>query len=280
MAAAIELVPSPPDGPLSAGLVAQLLAELAERYPEHAPSPHAPRTFDPPRGAFLVALRAGEPVGCGGFRPLDDATAELKRMVTAPSARGQGVARRVLAGLEEAARAAGYRRLVLETGSRQPEAVALYRAAGYREVPAFAAYFEDSIYLGRELGGAPAVNIPHVLREVEAAFARYEEALVQNDVATLDALFWDAPLTLRYGLAEELHGHAAIAAFRGARPAAGIARDLLRTRITTFGEDHAVASTEFRRPSAPGRLGRQQQTWVRLPEGWRIVAAHVSYRDG
>lgn len=275
----IEIVEAHVDDPGAASLVAALLAELQERYPHQQPSPHTAGELAPPAGAFRVALSGGAPVGCGGLRLLDAATGELKRMYTAPSARGRGVARAVLAALEAEGRRLGLRRLVLETGSRQPEAVGLYRSAGYREVPAFGAYFADSIYLGRELGDAPEVNRPDVLAEVEAAFARYERALVGNDVAVLDELFWASPLTLRYGLAEELHGHEAIAAFRGARPAAGIARSLAETRITTFGRDHAVASTRFERPSEPGRVGRQQQTWVRMPEGWRIVAAHVSYRD-
>lgn len=151
-APALAVVAEPADGARAAPLVAALLAELAARYPEGSPSPHAPRTFDPPDGAFVVALLDGEPVGCGGIRRLDAATAELKRMATLPAARRRGVARAVLHALEERARALGYRRLVLETGSRQPEAVALYRAAGYVDVPAFGDYFADSIYLGRDLG--------------------------------------------------------------------------------------------------------------------------------
>ena len=122
-----------------------------------------------------------------------------------------------------------------------------------------------------------AINLPDVLAEVSAAFARYEAALVSNDVATLDALFWDSPHTIRYGIGEVLHGADEVRAFRAARPSAGLARTLDRTVITTFGRDAATASTLFRR--APGKLGRQMQTWVRLPEGWRIVAAHVSLTD-
>ena len=122
------------------------------------------------------------------------------------------------------------------------------------------------------------VNLPDVVAEVAAAFARYEAALVSNDVATLDALFWDSPHTIRYGITEILYGSAEIQAFRAGRPSAGLARSLERTVITTFGRDAATASTLFRR--APGKLGRQMQTWVRLPEGWRVVAAHVSVMDG
>lgn len=125
---------------------------------------------------------------------------------------------------------------------------------------------------------SPEINRPEVVAEVEAAFRRYEAALGANDVATLSELFWDSDLTLRYGLGENLYGHQAITAFRQARSAAGIARRLLETRITTFGRDFAVANTEFERLGS-GLRGRQSQTWVRLPEGWRIVAAHVSFFD-
>jgi 1-carboxybiuret hydrolase len=121
------------------------------------------------------------------------------------------------------------------------------------------------------------VNLPDVRAEVEAAFARYEAALVGNDVATLTALFWDDPRTIRYGTAENLYGAAEIAAFRQARSPAGLGRRLSRTVITTFGRDLATTSTLFHRDTLPGRVGRQTQTWVRLPEiGWRVVAAHVS----
>jgi hypothetical protein len=123
------------------------------------------------------------------------------------------------------------------------------------------------------------INDPKVLAEVEAAFARYEAALVGNDVATLDALFWKNPLTIRYGIAENSYGHEAIAAFRAARSPAGLARELSRTVITTYGDDFATASTLFHRATAAGKIGRQMQSWARLPEGWRIVAAHVSLID-
>lgn len=121
------------------------------------------------------------------------------------------------------------------------------------------------------------VNLPDVRAEVEAAFARYEAALVGNDVATLTALFWDDPRTIRYGIAENLYGSAEIAAFRQARSPVGLGRRLARTVITTFGRDFATTSTLFHRDALPGKVGRQTQTWVRMPEiGWRIVAAHVS----
>jgi hypothetical protein len=121
-------------------------------------------------------------------------------------------------------------------------------------------------------------NLPHVVAEMTEAFARYEAALTSNDVAVLDELFWNSPLTLRYGITENLYGYAAIAAFRSGRSPVGLARTTRNTVITTYGEDFATANTEFLRP--PGtRIGRQSQTWVRMPEGWRVVAAHVSYMD-
>ena len=120
------------------------------------------------------------------------------------------------------------------------------------------------------------VNLPDVLAEVEAAFARYERALVTNDLPVLDELFWADGRTVRYGMGEVLYGIEAIRAYRGARPAQGLARVLERTAITSFGRDFATASTLFTRENAPGQLGRQQQSWARMLPGWRIVAAHVS----
>ena len=123
------------------------------------------------------------------------------------------------------------------------------------------------------------IDLPGVVAEVTAAFRRYEQALVTNDVAMLDAIFRNDPRTIRYGGAEILYGHAEIAAFRGARSPAGLERSLSRTVITTYGRDYAVASTLFHRPSAAGRVGRQMQTWVRFADGWHVVAAHVSMID-
>lgn len=123
-----------------------------------------------------------------------------------------------------------------------------------------------------------ALNIPEVLAEVTAAFERYDNGLAENDVAVLNDSFWDSDLTLRYGIGENLRSHAEIAAFRAARtPAqhAARARRLENTRITTFGRDFAVANTEYVL-LADGRKGRQSQSWVRMPEGWKVVAAHVS----
>lgn len=120
------------------------------------------------------------------------------------------------------------------------------------------------------------INNPNVKREVEEAFAAYETALVTNDVETLDRLFYNGPHTIRYGVGENLHGYDEIKAFRAARPSVGLERVLEETRITTYGEDMATANTLYRRPSIPGKIGRQSQVWVRMPEGWRVVSAHVS----
>ena len=120
------------------------------------------------------------------------------------------------------------------------------------------------------------IDLPEVMAEVTAQFARYEKALVSNDVATLDAIFRNDPRTIRYGGTENLYGYREIEAFRAARSPAGLARTISKTVITTYGRDFAVASTLFHRPSMTGKVGRQMQTWVRFPEGWRVVAAHVS----
>jgi Protein of unknown function (DUF3225) len=123
------------------------------------------------------------------------------------------------------------------------------------------------------------VDLPDVLAEVTGQFARYEAALVGNDVTVLDELFRADARTLRYGIGENLYGYDAITAFRAARSPVGLMRRTENTVITTYGRDTAVASTLFYRDSAPGRVGRQMQTWVRFPEGWKIVAAHVSVID-
>ena len=119
------------------------------------------------------------------------------------------------------------------------------------------------------------INLPEVLAEVQAVCARYEAALVGNDVAVLDELFWDSPHTLRYGAGENLYGYEAIQAFRAGRSPQGLARQVLRTVITTYGRDCATANIEFQREGS-ARTGRQSQTWLRTPQGWRVVAAHVS----
>ena len=124
----------------------------------------------------------------------------------------------------------------------------------------------------------PEINRPEVLAEVTAVFARYEDALVNNQVEVLDELFWPSPQTVRYGAGENLVGIEAIRAFRAARSPAGLARRLSNTVIVTYGRDCATAMTEFHRDGSH-RLGRQSQTWVRFAEGWRVVAAHVSLID-
>jgi hypothetical protein len=124
------------------------------------------------------------------------------------------------------------------------------------------------------------VDLPEVVAEVRAAFERYEQALVSNDVDALDALFRDDPRTIRYGGGENLYGFAEIAAFRAGRSPAGLARDLSRTVITTYGHDFATASTLFQRASHPGKIGRQSQCWVKFDGEWKVVAAHVSLIDG
>jgi len=119
------------------------------------------------------------------------------------------------------------------------------------------------------------INLPGVVAEVTAIFAQYEDALVNNKVDVLDHLFWNSPMTLRYGAGEVLYGFDEIAAFRAGRPAVNLQREVTRTVITTFGRNFATANIEFVRANVPG-IGRQSQTWARLPEGWKIVAAHVS----
>jgi hypothetical protein len=120
------------------------------------------------------------------------------------------------------------------------------------------------------------VDLPDVLAEVTAQFERYEKALVSNDIAVLDELFRPDKRTLRYGVGENLYGYDEIMAFRAARSPIGLGRKTARTLITSYGRDTAVASTLFYREQLVGKVGRQMQTWVRFPEGWRVVAAHVS----
>jgi hypothetical protein len=119
------------------------------------------------------------------------------------------------------------------------------------------------------------INIPEVHAEVAAVFARYEEALVTNQRAVLDELFWNSPHTLRYGFSENHYGHADIRTFRASLPVQSPPRELLRTVITTYGRDFATANVEFRREGNRA-IGRQSQTWIRTDDGWRVVAAHVS----
>jgi len=129
--------------------------------------------------------------------------------------------------------------------------------------------------LPEKLSADLLINLPEILAEVTAIFAQYEDALINNKVDVLDHLFWNSPMTLRYGATEVLYGFDEIAAFRAGRPSANLQRTVTRTVITTFGRDFATANIEFTRPNSAG-VGRQSQTWARLPEGWKIVAAHVS----
>jgi hypothetical protein len=119
------------------------------------------------------------------------------------------------------------------------------------------------------------INNPTVLEEVREAFARYEKSLMENDIAALNALFWNSPMVIRFGPRQNLYGIEAIAAFRTARVGGSPKRLLFNTVITCFGRDFATANTEFQREGASAP-GRQSQSWVRLAEGWRIAAAHVS----
>jgi hypothetical protein len=119
------------------------------------------------------------------------------------------------------------------------------------------------------------INIPEIVAEVRAAFDRYEAALTSNDVAVLDELFWDSVHTIRYGLGENLYGVEAIRGFRAARANIDLMRELAGTVITTYGSDFATAATLYRRLGS-GKTGRQMQTWLRTPAGWRVAAAHVS----
>ncbi len=119
------------------------------------------------------------------------------------------------------------------------------------------------------------INLPEVLADVTAAFERYEAALVNNDVKTLHESFLNSSHTIRYGVSENLYGYEAIAAFRDARSPLNLDRILRNTVIATYGEDFATANTEFQRKGS-GLIGRQSQTWVKTPDGWRVACAHVS----
>ncbi|GGM36998.1 N-acetyltransferase [Micromonospora sonchi] len=139
----IEIHEVPFDSPVAQRLITAALADLGARYGGSGDdTPVDPSEFVPPAGVFLVARLDGQPVGCGGWRSHGDEgdTAELKRMYTAPQARGRGVARTVLAAIERSAREHGRKRIILECGDRQPEAIALYAAAGYERIPNFGFY--------------------------------------------------------------------------------------------------------------------------------------------
>ncbi len=123
------------------------------------------------------------------------------------------------------------------------------------------------------------IDLPEVVAEVRKAFDAYEVALVTNDVDALNKMFHDDARTVRYGAGENLYGYDAIKSFRVARSPVGVGRTISQTVITTYGRNFAVAATLYERPSAVGKIGRQMQTWVKFPQGWRVVAAHVSLID-
>jgi hypothetical protein len=123
------------------------------------------------------------------------------------------------------------------------------------------------------------IDLPEVVAEVKAAFALYDKALVSNDIVALNELFRDDARTIRYGASENLYGYPEIRSFRGARSPVALGRTLSRTVVTTYGRAFAVASTLYERPTAPGKIGRQMQSWVKFSDGWRVVAAHVSLID-
>ncbi len=129
---------------------------------------------------------------------------------------------------------------------------------------------------------AKDVNIPEVVAELRQLYPRYEQALITNDVPTLIAMFWAGEQVMRFGVTENLYGPGELEAFRNSRPAANLSRTITRLEIVSFGYDFASITVEFERavpadsPTRPPTRGRQSQAWVRLPEGWRIVSAHVS----
>ena len=121
------------------------------------------------------------------------------------------------------------------------------------------------------------INSPEVLTELRELYLRYEQALVSNDVETLVAMFWASPEVMRFGVTENLYGHDELEDFRKSRPSANLARTVTRLDIVSFGRDFASITLEFERETAKGKVfGRQSQVWVRFPQGWRIVSAHVS----
>jgi hypothetical protein len=121
------------------------------------------------------------------------------------------------------------------------------------------------------------INDPEVVAELRNLYPQYEKALVNNDIDTLTEMFWSSPYAMRFGVAENLYGIEEIESFRKGRSPANLSRLVRRLDIVTFGKDYASVTLEFERTANGSTvLGRQSQVWVRLPEGWRIVAAHVS----
>jgi hypothetical protein len=126
---------------------------------------------------------------------------------------------------------------------------------------------------------ATAVDLPDVVAEVKAAYDRYNDAVNSGNIATLNSTFRNDPRTIRYGQGENLYGYKEIEGFRAAARPLDPPRTLAKTVITTYGRDYAVASTLTYRANQPGKVGRQMQSWVRFPDGWHVVAAHVSTID-
>ena len=151
----VSLTAEPFDGEASAGLVEDLVADLCRRYddPQGGGTPLDPEAFRPPRGTFLVAWLDGRPVACGGLRTVGEGVGEVKRMWVDPAARGRGIARQVLAGLEQAGRELGHTRLLLETGTLQPEAMQLYASAGWSRTPPYGEWRDSplSVCYARDL---------------------------------------------------------------------------------------------------------------------------------
>ena len=154
MTPALELVEEAYDGPVAQQLIAAVQMEYVARYGDPDETPVEPREFAPPHGRFLVGYVDSEPVATGGLRALDEGTVEIKRMYVVPAYRGHGLSRQVLARLEDIARSMGAREVVLETGLRQPEAMALYESSGYQRIPPFGHYAcsEMSVSYGKALG--------------------------------------------------------------------------------------------------------------------------------
>lgn len=141
------------DHPVSAGLIAEIQQTYVERYGGPDETPVDPAEFAPPTGLFLVGRIGGQPAACGGWRTLAPRLAEIKRMFLVPEHRGRGLSRVLLAALEDSARAAGFERMCLETGHRQPEALGLYRSSGWEPIEKYGVYRHEpgSFCFGKSL---------------------------------------------------------------------------------------------------------------------------------
>lgn len=141
----IEIKPTRYGGSVARKLIAELMADLTERYGDADATPIEAVEFDPPDGGFFVAYLDGSPVGCGGWRSWagSEEIAEIKRVYTSATVRGKGVGRAIMAALESDARAHGRVRVILETGTAQPEAIAMYHAVGYQPIANFGHYRDE-----------------------------------------------------------------------------------------------------------------------------------------